>query len=137
MAMSLSKGTGLARALGLAVGLGVTLVAGAAGAEDAPAAGGLDLSIRARGLGIVTEPHAGTTLGLETMKAPTGEGTIRMPRAASGREPGLYVGVVVCDPDGVARVYQVRMDDAGSLPERYLRGTPGPRALFLPGRPTP
>ncbi|MBI2468953.1 MAG: hypothetical protein HYV62_14260, partial [Candidatus Rokubacteria bacterium] len=101
---------------GLVAGL---LLAGApAHAQDAtpPAAtGGLDLSIRARALGIV--PDAGTsgagTLGLEPMRAPTGAGATRMPQAASGRERGVYVGVVVCDPDGVDRLYMVRIDDAG------------------------
>lgn len=121
---------------------GLLLAGAPAHAQDAtpPATtGGLDLSIRARALGIV--PDAATsgagTLGLEPMRAPTGAGATRMPQAASGRERGVYVGVVVCDPDGVDRLYMVRIDDAGSLPEGNLRGTPGPRGLYLPGRPLP
>jgi len=107
-------------------------------AEDAPPTqGALDLSIRARALGIVPEAHSAGSLGLEAVKAPTGAGTTRMPQAVSGRESGAYIGVMVCEPDGTERLYQVRIDDAGSLPEGNLRGTPGPRGLYLPGRPTP
>lgn len=115
------------------------LLAGVTAFAEEPAsgspAGGLDLSVRARALGVVPEPAGTATLDLETMKAPTGAGVTRMPLAASGGKPGVYVGVVVCEPDGTERFYQVRIDDAGSLPERDLRGTPGPRTLFVPGRP--
>ena len=128
--------------------LGLLLAAGAVRAEDAATPtlvsptgqDGLDLSIRARALGIVPDPPASgaETLGLEPMRAPTGAGTTRMPQAAAGREPGVYVGVVVCEPDGIERLYMVRMDDAGTLPEGPLRtGAPGPRGLYLPGRPIP
>lgn len=132
---------------GAALLVGLLLGAGPARAEDAttpaPAApereGGLDLSIRARALGIVPERYSdgAETLGLEPMRAPTGAGTTRMPQAASGREPGLYVGVVVCEPDGIERLYMVRMDDAGSLPEGPVRTGMPPRGLYLPGRPIP
>lgn len=133
---------------GTALLVSLLLGTGPARAEDAAAAapmvperqGGLDLSIRARALGIVPERYndGAETLGLEPMRAPTGAGTTRMPQATSGREPGLYVGVVVCEPDGVERLYMVRMDDAGTLPEGSLRtGAPGPRGLYLPGRPIP
>ncbi len=107
-------------------------------AGDAQAGGALDLSIRARALGLVPEPFSAGTLGLEPMRAPTGGGTTRMPSAATGRERGVYLSVVVCDPDGVERVYTVRVDDAGTLPEGPVRtGAPGPRGLYLPGRPIP
>jgi hypothetical protein len=63
-----------------------------------------------------------------------------MPRAVTdpGR-PGAYIGVVVCDPDGIERLYMVRLDDAGSLPDGSIRstGASGPPGLYLPGRPLP
>ena len=136
--------------LGLAAGLGLCLTtparaqdAGSVPADTAPsAASSLELSIRARGLGFAPEvytPGSAASLGLEPMRAPTGAGTIRMPRAAApGERRGMYIGVTVCDPDGVERVYMVRVDEAGSLPEGPIRdGAPGPRGLYLPGRPLP
>ena len=98
-------------------------------------AGGLDLSVRARALGVAVEPVPASNLDLETMKAPTGAGTTRLPQPASGREGGVYIGVGVCDPVLGGRYYEVRADDPGTLPEGNLRGTSGPRTLFLPGRP--
>lgn len=116
--------------------LAASLAAPARAEEPAaPGPGTLDLSIRARALGIVPEPHAASTLDLEPMRAPLGEGTSRMPRAATGRERGLSLGVVVCDPDGVERWYMVRVDQPGTLPEGPTRE--GVRGLVLPGRPIP
>jgi hypothetical protein len=118
--------------------LGVLLlVAVPARAQEPPlAGGGLDLSFRARALGVGVEPTPSGNLGLETMTAPTGAGTSRLPRAASGRDRGgVYIGVAVCDPVVGQRVYEVRADDPGTLPEANLRGTPGPSRLFIPGRP--
>jgi hypothetical protein len=119
-------------------GLAGFLLATAAGAQEPSAGasgGGLDLSVRARALGVVPDPVAATNLDFETVKAPTGAGTMRMPQLASGRErSGVYVGAVVCDPFG-GRVYETRLDESSSLPEPNLRGTPSPRTLFVPGRP--
>lgn len=136
--------------LGLAAGLGLLQTIPAAAQEagtpppdGAPLPGSsIELSIRARALGLGPEvytPDSAAALGLETMRAPTGAGTVRMPQGATpGERRGLYIGVTVCDPDGVERVYMVRVDDAGSLPEGPVRtGVPGPRGLYLPGRPLP
>jgi hypothetical protein len=125
----------VAAILGVTVGLGLPAT-GPVQAEDAgPATPPFDLSVRARALGLVPEPLEIGSLGLETVRAPTGVGTTRMPQATTRSGPGLLIGVIVCEPDGSERVYQVRADDPGSLPERNLRGTPGPRHLFVPGRP--
>jgi hypothetical protein len=100
----------------------------AAGEAGAP----LDLSLRARALGIVPGPFGGRSeaeaLGLETMRAPTGAGTTRMPVAATGGTPGLYVGVAVCEPFGERRSLMA-VDGDWSLPEG------APRGLVRPGRP--
>jgi hypothetical protein len=79
----------------LAVG-GILGGASAAVAQDAaaPGAGGLDLSIRARSLGVAPEPTGeSTTLGLETMHAPTGAGTTRWPSRTTEVARGVYVTV--------------------------------------------
>jgi len=75
-------------------------VAAAPGTEPAPllspevtAPGGLDLSIRARALGIAPEPPGGATLGLEPMKAPTGAGSTRWPRPVTELGKGVYISV--------------------------------------------
>ncbi|HEV8306364.1 MAG TPA: hypothetical protein VGW35_01745 [Methylomirabilota bacterium] len=117
--------------------LGTLFLGGGARAEESalPASPGLDLSMRARALGVVPEPYSAATLGLEPMQAPTGAGITRTPRLASSRGSGVYISVIVCDADGVDRVYTVRLDDAGTLPEGTLRGTAGPGHLFVPGRP--
>jgi hypothetical protein len=123
-------------------GLALASLLGAAPAvraEDPSPPPTLDLSIRARALGIVPEPAAAGSLGLETVRAPTGAGRSRMPQARTGAErtPGLYVGAVVCEPGGPV-YYEVRVDPDTSLPEGQLRsGAPGPRGLYLPGRPIP
>jgi hypothetical protein len=120
-------------------GLAGLLMATVASAQDQSAGatgGGLDLSVRARALGVgAPDPVAGSNLDFETVKAPTGAGTMRMPQLASGRErSGVYVGAVVCDPFG-GRVYETRLDEASNLPEPNLRGMPSPRTLYVPGRP--
>ncbi|MGH7264206.1 MAG: hypothetical protein ACREMB_05025 [Candidatus Rokuibacteriota bacterium] len=113
------------------------LLPGLAAGEDGAVP--LDLSMRARVLGIVPGPYGGArseaeALGLETMRAPTGAGTTRMPFAVSGGKPGVYVGVAVCEPFGERR-YLMAVDGDWSLPEGAPRGVPGPRGLTLPGRP--
>ncbi len=118
---------------GLLVLLALPAQAQAPAAPVPDAAGGLDLSVRARALGVAPEPYAAGGLGLETMRAPTGAGTTRLPRVETrGSGPGLYVGVVVCDPVWGSRGYAIRADDAGSLPEGPLRGAPGSRPDLLP-----
>jgi hypothetical protein len=62
--------------------------------DPAPAAsGGLDLSIRSRGLGITAEPPTGTNLGVESARARTGAGTTRWPSAVTELAPGIYLTV--------------------------------------------
>jgi hypothetical protein len=117
----------------LAALFGLVPVASAEDAAPSPAGGGLDLSMRTRGLGVERAPTS--NLDFETVKAPTGAGSTRLPQAASGRAGGIYVGVIVCDPIVGGRAYEVRADDPGSLPEPNLRGAAGPRTLFVPGRP--
>src|SRR5262249_29342679 len=58
---------------------------------EVPPPGSLDLSIRARALGLVPGPTGDTTLGLGTMRAPTGAGTTRWPSAELA--PGVYLQV--------------------------------------------
>jgi hypothetical protein len=73
-----------------------SLVVAAAAADDAAAqgAGGLDLSIRARSLGVVPEPTGeAAPLGLETMRAPTGAGSTRWPSRTTEVARGVYVSV--------------------------------------------
>lgn len=87
----------------MAVGLvGVATLASAApgrGGTDsmstppAAEASGLDLSIRARSLGLVPTPQDGTNLGIETMRAPTGAGQDRMPPARQEVAPGVFLYV--------------------------------------------
>jgi hypothetical protein len=62
-----------------------------ASSTDAPTPGSLDLSIRARSLGLVPGATGDTTLGLGTMRAPTGAGTTRWPSAELA--PGVYLQV--------------------------------------------
>ena len=69
-------------------------------ASQPPAPGGLDLSIRARALGIVPVPQPSDALGLEPMRAPTGAGTTRMPSATTELAPGVYLSVTpACGPE--------------------------------------
>lgn len=73
----------------------------AASPESDPApSGSLDLSIRARSLGLVPpESQGAAALGLETMKAPTGAGTARWPSAVTELAPGVYIYVApACVP---------------------------------------
>jgi hypothetical protein len=58
---------------------------------DVPAPGTLDLSIRAQSLGLTPGVTGDTTLGLGTMRAPTGAGTTRWPSAELA--PGVYLQV--------------------------------------------
>ncbi len=62
--------------------------------------GSLDLSIRARSLGLVPPDSQGAaTLGLEPMRAPTGSGTTRMPSTVTELAPGVYFYVApACVP---------------------------------------
>jgi hypothetical protein len=53
----------------------------------------LDLSIRARGLGISPMTPTLENLGLETVKAPTGAGSLRMPSMTEEIAPGVYFTV--------------------------------------------
>jgi hypothetical protein len=90
----------LAAVAGLGL-FGVAVVASAApgpGATEstaAPSAPGssLDLSVRARSLGLVPTPQDGTNLGIETMRAPTGAGRDRMPPARQEVAPGVFLYV--------------------------------------------
>lgn len=109
----------------------------ARGEEPTAAGGGLDLSVRARALGVAVEPVSPSDLGLETVTAPTGAGSTRLPQVATSRaRGGVYLGVGVCDPVWGSRVYEVRADDPGTVPEGgNLRGAPGPHIPFVPGRP--
>lgn len=125
------------RVVALGVIAAAVAAAGSGWAEEPAPRPTLDLSIRAGALGIAVAPVDPAGVGLEAVKAPTDPGSIHMPRVVPGRQVGVYVGVVVCEPDGTERLYQVRLDDAGNLPERSLRGTAGPRALVVPGRPIP
>jgi hypothetical protein len=86
------------RTLALLALAGLLGGAPAALAQDAPApgAGGgtLDLSIRARSLGLVPDPPGtAPSLGLETMTAPTGAGTTRWPSARTEVARGVYISV--------------------------------------------
>jgi hypothetical protein len=53
----------------------------------------LDLSIRARGLGIGPMTPTIENLGLESAKAPTGAGSLRMPSTTEEIAPGVYFTV--------------------------------------------
>lgn len=66
---------------------------------DAVVPGGLDLSIRARALGVAPEPQGAATLGLEPMRAPTGAGSMRWPQPVTEVGKGVYISVEpVCLP---------------------------------------
>lgn len=91
----------------------------------------LDLSVPAPAPDAVS---AAAALGLEPTRASAGTGAVRMPQLADPRKPGLYFGVVTCEPGGPV-LYSVRADDPGSLPEGPMRGLPPPRGPFIPGRP--
>jgi hypothetical protein len=60
---------------------------------DAASSGGLDLSVRARALGVAPDPHAASSLGLEPMKAPTGAGSSHWPRPVTELSRGVYISV--------------------------------------------
>jgi hypothetical protein len=82
-----------------AIVIGVGVLAWTALAQAAPPAGAsdpserLDLSIRARGLGITPMTPTLENLGLESAKAPTGAGSLRMPSATTEISPGVYFTV--------------------------------------------
>jgi hypothetical protein len=100
----------LFRGLGLA-GLTLLSCAGPASAADEPTTAppavapapkapalpspSLDLSIRARALGLVPEHWSGSagSLGLETGRPSNGAGTTRMPSATTELARGVYVSV--------------------------------------------
>lgn len=74
--------------------------ASAPGAPPSPVPS-LLLSIRVRALGIETAPapELSSSLGLETVKAPTGAGTSRMPSTTTELARGVYLTVMpVCLP---------------------------------------
>jgi hypothetical protein len=83
----------------LAVALGTALLVTAGLAHAAPPGQSsdpgerLDLSIRARGLGIGPMTPTIENLGLETAKAPTGAGSLRMPSTTEEIAPGVYFTV--------------------------------------------
>src|SRR5262249_60959495 len=62
-----------------------------ASSPDVPGPGALDLSIRARSLGLTPGASGDPTLGLGTMRAPTGAGSSRWPSNVSELAPGLYL----------------------------------------------
>src|SRR5581483_10260922 len=68
----------------LAAGFGLLALAGTAAAappaQSTDPGERLDLSIRARGLGIAPVTPGADNLGLEAVKAPTGAGSLQMPR---------------------------------------------------------
>ena len=61
----------------------------------------LDLSIRARALGVTSEPWTESSLGLEPQKAPTGAGSTRMPSATAEIGRGIYIGLMPACVPGV------------------------------------
>lgn len=70
---------------------------GLAASGAGPGAAALLLSIRARALGLVQDGAADD--GFEPMRAPTGEGTTRMPSATTELARGVYLTVSpVCLP---------------------------------------
>jgi hypothetical protein len=83
------------RAVVLATGvLALTALAHAAPVGESSDPGErLDLSIRARGLGISPMTPSLGNLGLETVKAPTGAGSLRMPSTTEEIAPGVYFTV--------------------------------------------
>ena len=100
--------------------LGLVLLAGAAhGGDDAspapgapvapkaPAAapdGGLDVSIRARALGLIPEPLTAPSLEFEAQRAPTGAGSMRWPSDRTEIGRGVYVGLMPsCGPEDLLR----------------------------------
>ena len=105
-------GTGMRRTIATAAAVALLGLAGlgSAAPPGAPPAaspepdptrpGSLDLSIRARSLGLVPpESQGAAALGLEPMKAPTGAGTTRMPSAVTELAPGVYIYVApACVP---------------------------------------
>jgi hypothetical protein len=85
--------------LTLALAIGTALLATAGLAAAAPPGQAtdpgerLDLSIRARGLGISPMTPTIENLGLESAKAPTGAGSLRMPSTTEEIAPGVYFTV--------------------------------------------
>jgi hypothetical protein len=83
----------------LALAMGTALLATAGLAAAAPPGQAtdpgerLDLSIRARGLGISPMTPTIENLGLESAKAPTGAGSLRMPSTTEEIAPGVYFTV--------------------------------------------
>lgn len=106
----------------------VTVLGGVAhaGSDTAPAPSAtpaspvpsLVLSIRARALGLETAslPELSNSLGLETVKAPTGAGSSRMPSATTELAPGVYLTVMPSCLPGV--------DDVGLPPAVQRRAQP-------------
>jgi hypothetical protein len=67
-----------------------------ASGTEVPAPGSLDLSMRAESLGLTPGMTGDPTLGLGTMRAPTGAGTSRWPSAEIA--PGIFLGAPTCLP---------------------------------------
>ena len=80
---------------------------GAPVAPKAPAAapdGSLDVSIRARALGLVPESLAAPSLEFEVQRAPTGAGSMRWPSDRTEIGRGIYVGLMPsCGPEDLLR----------------------------------
>jgi hypothetical protein len=111
--MGLAAYGGLVRTaliLATALGLAVPTALPAGQPDPAPAtAGGLDLSIRSRGLGITSEPPTGTNFGVETARPRTGAGTTRWPSAVTELAPGVYLTVEpACIPGVDEPLFPVR-----------------------------
>jgi hypothetical protein len=96
--------------LGAGVALGLGALSGLAYGGDevtpppaAPSTGpdtGLDLSIRARALGIVPESLTAPSLDFEAQRAPTGAGSMRWPSARTEIAPGVFVTMMPsCGPE--------------------------------------
>lgn len=95
--------------------LGLVLLAGVAyggGGDVSPMpgtpagapGGGLDISIRARALGLVPEPLAAPSLEFEAQRAPTGAGSMRWPSDRTEIGRGIYVGLMPsCGPEDLLR----------------------------------
>ena len=93
--------------------LGLVLLAGVAhGGDVSPMPGtpagspdrSLDVSIRARALGLIPEPLAVPSLEFEAQRAPTGAGSMRWPSDRTEIGRGIYVGLMPsCGPEDLLR----------------------------------
>jgi hypothetical protein len=99
-------------ALILVTALGLALPSALAAGQPDPApaaAGGLDLSIRSRALGLTVEPPTGTNFGVESARPRTGAGVTRWPSAVTELAPGVYLTVEpACIPGVDEPLFPVR-----------------------------